>query len=109
MTIFSSPIFFVGKTKTVVEAIEKATYIVRDGEGYKLKKTHKYYGQIQMGMALLNLHKTAFVVYASHDNSILIVNVDIDFEFLMLMLVTIKHNYFDNMLHVLCENQNRLH
>jgi hypothetical protein len=32
--------------------------------------TNTYYGQIQMGMALLNLKKTDFVSYASHDKSI---------------------------------------
>lgn len=55
-----------------------------------------------MGMAVLNLSKTYFAVYASFDDSILIIDVDFDFDFATNMLKKIKHNYFENMLHFCC-------
>lgn len=82
---------------------------MRNGETYHLKQKHKYYAQIQMGMAVLNLKKCVFVVYASYDSSLLIINVEYDFDFVMNMFTKIKNNYFKNMLHVLCENKSRLH
>lgn len=68
-----------------------------------MKKRHKYYGQIQMGMAVLNLTKTYFVLYSSFDNSILVIVIDFDFEYAWEMLSKIKNNYFNNMVHGLCE------
>ncbi|KAK9720499.1 YqaJ-like viral recombinase domain [Popillia japonica] len=46
---------FAGKTKTIIEAIKEVNYLLEENEQYKLKKQHKYYGQLQMGMAVLNL------------------------------------------------------
>ncbi|XP_072400302.1 uncharacterized protein [Diabrotica undecimpunctata] len=94
---------FAGKTKTILEAIKNSRYIVQIDGKYTIKKNHKYYGQIQMGMAVLNLLKTAFVVFASFDNSVLIMEIDFDFEFCFNMLSKIKHNYLKNMVHHLCK------
>lgn len=55
-----------------------------------------------MGMAILNLKKAILFIFASFDDSGLIVEVDFDYEFSKTMLLTLKERYFENMLHVLC-------
>jgi len=54
-------------------------------------------------MALLNLESCDFVIYASQDNSLKIINVPFDYKFTYNMLQKIKENFFNNMLHVVCE------
>lgn len=54
-------------------------------------------------MALLNLDSCDFVIYASQDNSLKIINVPFDYTFTINMLKKIKDNFFNNMLHVICE------
>lgn len=94
-----------GKVKSISEVIESVNYIKRENGQYNLKKQHKYYGQIQMGMAVLNLPKTYFVLYASYDDSILVIEVEYDYHFSEHMLTKIKHNYFEKMLHAACEHK----
>jgi len=38
-------------------------------------KKHSYYGQVQMGMAILNVPFTHFVIFASFDKSFVIMNI----------------------------------
>lgn len=93
---------FEGATKTIAEAVKTAKYLIQENGKYKLKKNHQYYGQVQMGMAILNLQKAILFIFASFDDSGLIVEVDFDYEFSKKMILTIKERYFENMLHVLC-------
>lgn len=104
LSIYSNKhLFFVlGKTKTILEAFKSAKYVVEENGQYHLKKKHKYYGQVQMGMAVLNLPKTYFVIYASFDDSVLIMEVDFDYEFICDMLINVKHKYFEKMIHNCC-------
>lgn len=46
----------------------------------ELRKAHKYFGQVQMSMALLSLRLCHLVVYSSFDDSIFIVEVPFDKE-----------------------------
>lgn len=77
--------------------------IKKDGEIH-LRRKCAYYGQIQLGMALLNLNNCDFVIYASGNNTIKIINIPIDEEFIKNMLCKIKVNYFNHMLHNVCLN-----
>lgn len=70
-----------------------------------LKRKHKYYGQVQLGMAMLNLQNCHLLLYSSYDDSSVIIDVPYDYEFVIQMVKTIKFNYFENMLHVLCETE----
>lgn len=58
---------FTGKTKntneTVMSIVGKSLYI--DGNQIKLKKKHQYYGQVQLGMAVINVKHCMFVIYSS--------------------------------------------
>lgn len=68
-----------------------------------LRKTHNYYGQVQLGMSLLNLQRCLLVIYASFDNSYAEVEVDFDYEFTKTMMLKVKKNFFANMWHILCQ------
>jgi hypothetical protein len=63
----------VGQEQTILQAVKECNYIERvvTEEGndivFKLKEKHKYYGQVQLDMAILNLNVTDFVVFASLD------------------------------------------
>ena len=56
-------------------------------------------------MALLNLTKTDFILFASYDKSIKIVTVDFDKEFVKDLLFSLKSSFFNNMLHYLCKDK----
>jgi len=64
-------------------------------------KKHSYYGQVQIGMAILNVPFTHFVIFASFDKSFVIMNILFE-EYAINMLTTIKKSYFNYMLHFLC-------
>lgn len=68
-----------------------------------LKKKHAYYAQVQLGMAVLNVMETDFLIYASSDNSIKIFSIPFDAEYFSEMFHTLKLTYFNNMLHYVCE------
>lgn len=69
-----------------------------------LRKRHKFYGQVQMGLAMLNLQSADFIIYSSFDDNIEIINVDFDQEFADNLMTTAKHSFFNYMLHEICKN-----
>nr|CAI5842319.1 unnamed protein product [Callosobruchus analis] len=93
---------FEGKTKTITEALKSSKYILEENGEYKLKKKHKYYGQVQMGMAVLNLSKTYFVIFASFDKSFCLLEVNFDYDYTHNMLKVVKQSYFQKMIHHCC-------
>lgn len=97
-----------GKTITVREAIKESfgKCLNMNSEPISLKKKHAYYGQVQLGMAILNVKSTSFVIYASHDKSFIDVTVGIDENFVMEMLLKLKQVYFNVMLPRVCSRKN---
>lgn len=97
---------FKGKKMTITEAMKckavKKFLGVDDQNNVYLKEKHMYYGQVQLGMAILNVPLTYFVLYASFDESMIIVNVPFDYKFCETMLVALKKKFFSQMLHFLC-------
>ena len=53
-------------------------------------------------MAILNIQTTDFIVYASLDDSFLLIKVDFDPEFTSVMLASLKAIYYNEMLHHVC-------
>ncbi|KAJ8912685.1 hypothetical protein NQ315_011045 [Exocentrus adspersus] len=88
----------------LAKLLAKTKYLEKCGSKYRLKEKHKYYGQIQLGMALLNVERCYFVLYASFDKSIEICEVDINYNFAKKMLTVVKKNYFDCMFHTICKS-----
>lgn len=94
-----------GKTMTAesVAQTEIGKCLVLNNSGkIELKQKHKYYGQVQHGMAILKLKNTAFVFYADFDQSLFVVNVEFDDTFAMKMLKALKNMYHKFMLHEIC-------
>lgn len=80
-------------------------YLCKDKNGtLNLKKKHQYYGQVQLGMALLNLETCDFVIYSNVIDEIKIIKVNFDKNFVCAMLPQLKRRYFEKMLHVACKN-----
>ena len=73
-----------------------------------LKENHKYYGQIQLGMLLLNLTSRDFVVYASFDKSMHVVPVPFDKNFAVNMANVVSTVYLQRMLHFKCPKDDNL-
>ena len=99
---------FKGKSMSVKEAILyelKGCLVIENGK-YCLKKKHKYYGQVQLGMSVINVKVCSFVIYAPFDKSIMIIPVDFDEHFIVEMLSKLKVLFFDTMLHEKCKRKN---
>ncbi|XP_030758002.1 uncharacterized protein LOC115883733 [Sitophilus oryzae] len=94
---------FLGATMSIEECLGSSTFIINSNGKYTLKKKHQYYGQIQLGMSILNLEKCFLCLYASYDDSCVILEVENDYKFSKTMLEKIKNNYFNKMIHSICE------
>lgn len=93
---------FEGSKMTICDALQTVSYLKRNNGEYLLKSKHKYYGQIQLGLSILNLTKCYLILYASFDDSFVTVEVDFDYNFSSKMLSHIKFNYMKNMIHNIC-------
>lgn len=94
-----------GKTNTIKNVILTCKYLTKINGMYSLKQKHAYYGQVQLGMFLLNLDTTDFCLYSSYDDSMFIIQVKRDEVFLKKMLTALKQTFFNNMLHIICTNK----
>lgn len=92
---------FKGKTETISTAIMqefKKCLDINENE-ISLKKKHKYYGQVQLGMAIFNVDKFFLVMYAAFDTSFRIIVVAVDREFIIKLLSLIKAVYYNKIIH----------
>ncbi|OXU27636.1 hypothetical protein TSAR_004165, partial [Trichomalopsis sarcophagae] len=68
---------FIGKkldiSATIINCVGKCLEV--KGEQIQLKEKHSYYGQVQLGMALINVEITDFVIYSAVDNEVFILKV----------------------------------
>nr|CAI5857318.1 unnamed protein product [Callosobruchus analis] len=83
-----------GITMTIKDCLQECNFISKENGRYTLKKKHKYYGQVQLGMGILNLNKCYMCLYASYDDSCEIITIENDYQFTKTMLMKIKNNYF---------------
>lgn len=74
---------------------------------WSLKRKHSYYGQVQFGMALLNLKSTDLIIYSSASDSFCNINVDFDEEFAKHLILRVNDIYFKSMIHFYCINKNK--
>ncbi|KAF5274171.1 hypothetical protein FQR65_LT17061 [Abscondita terminalis] len=65
---------YLGSTNTIGDVAPQLKYLFVEDEMYCLKKNHKYYAQIQLGMAILNLNNCYFTLYCSFDKSMVGMN-----------------------------------
>ena len=96
---------FDGKVMSAAEVVKRQTWIEMGENGEAmLKKKHAYYGQVQLGMASLNISMMDFIVYSPFDNSIIIIKIEFDVKFVEKMLKSLKVAYF-RMIHYVCEEE----
>ncbi|XP_071566930.1 uncharacterized protein Lolal isoform X1 [Temnothorax nylanderi] len=83
---------FKGKTMTIEDTVnnEVGKSLIKDKENIYLKEKHRYYGQVQLGMAVLNLKSTLFVIYSTFDKNLFILRVNRNEIFLTTMLKELK-------------------
>lgn len=88
----------IGKKKCGKELLQSLKFIhVSEGE-FKLRKNHAYYGQVQLGLALLNFNKCNLIIYSSYDESIIVLTILRDDLFLKVFLPSLSETYFDKLL-----------
>lgn len=90
-----------GKTKTAADVIKNVAFMNVSGNDVTFKKKHKYYAQAQLGMMLLGFPKCHFIVYASHNNSVYVIELTYDKAFCNLMVNYLKQAYFNNILPII--------
>lgn len=84
---------FSGATSNIHEVLQNTKFIEKRGNEYFLKERHKYYGQIQLGMALLNVPTCYFILYASFDKSLEILKIDFNHNFTKQLLTVVKKTF----------------
>ncbi|KAJ8914902.1 hypothetical protein NQ315_016056, partial [Exocentrus adspersus] len=62
-----------GASLTIESALQSCSFVVKENGKYFLKQKHKYFGQIQLGLSMLNLKVCYLVLYASFDDSFVII------------------------------------
>ncbi|XP_044744978.1 uncharacterized protein LOC123312774 isoform X2 [Coccinella septempunctata] len=93
---------FIGQTVSADKIEDHWQYLKREKGQLVLKESNKYYAQVQLNMAVLNLENCDFVIFSSLDKSFKTVNVPFNEEFTRKLLVKLKIIYFRHMLHTLC-------
>lgn len=96
-----------GESRSIDEIISDINYIQKNpkNNNFSLKKNHKYYGQVQLGMVILNVEKTDFILFSSYDKSMKIISVDYDKKFVEDLFLSSKSIFFNQMLHYACETE----
>lgn len=78
-----------------------------DGENISRRKKHKYYGQVQMGMAVLNLNLCYFVIYSSFDKNLFVLRIMRDDSFIVDMLTSLSKAFIKSIIHEICINYDK--
>nr|CAI5817983.1 unnamed protein product [Callosobruchus analis] len=95
-----------GVDNDAINFIHTCAYLeINSGTGITLKTNHKYYGQVQLGMAILNLPVCDLILYSVKSKGFLNICVPFDEVFVKKLLYTISEKYFINMIHFICENR----
>lgn len=83
----------------------KSSCLQQIGENTVMKQNYKYYCQVQIGMAILNLESAYFVIHSSSDKKNFTIKVSIDKKFLSSFLTTLKKMYYSVILPEVCHRE----
>lgn len=84
--------------------IDSLSYIIKKPNGeLELKQNHSYYGQIQLGLVMLNVSCCDFILYNSFDDKYQVLSIDFNYDYCMSMLLSLKSIYFNKLLHKICK------
>lgn len=90
-----------GKLKTVEMMLKEIHYLIETPTGYKLKKKHAYYGQVQLNLLIMDLKKCDFIIYSQFSKCGYIVEIEFDSDFCKNYFNVLKDIYFKQYLPVL--------
>jgi len=97
-----------GKKFTGVNFCKKVSCLLVNEHGVQMKKRHKFYGQIQLSLALGHLSQAKLLLYVHKNRSVISVDVPIDIQFLEDYIPTLTRTYFDYYLPFIHANKERL-
>lgn len=85
-----------GATQSVTQLIENSEipYVRRYGDKLSLKKNHKYYGQIQLYLGLLNINCCHFVIYSPYEKNFILLVEYFDKQFFQELMIALHFVYF---------------
>lgn len=89
------------------DLVKTLKYVTIENNVPKLKSRHQYYGQVQLGMSLLQLERCHFVIYESTHDSCAIIEVPRDDVFILDLLETLSMCYFQHILVWLIESEKK--
>lgn len=92
------------KKVTADNLLKTLPYIQFQNDVPCLKPCHQYYGQVQLGMAVLKLEKCHFIIHEADNDTCAIVEVPKDDMFIKDLLQTLSDCYFIHILPWLMEN-----
>ena len=84
-----------GKKMIAQNAIRELKYLELQYGKYTLKQHHPYFGQIQMGLAILNLTTCDLVIFCGYNESYEIINVDRNESFIEMYIKKLCIIYFE--------------
>ena len=95
---------FAGKTGNIEKTVNSQlkSCLRKDGENIVMRVKHQYYGQIQLGMSVLNLTQTYFVIYSKFDKNYFCLTVARNDSFIHSMLTKLKIMYYGKILQRIC-------
>lgn len=94
-----------GKQKTIDELLHGLKYLEKSGNsGWKLKKKHAYYSQIQCGLLLSNLKLAKLLILSKKEKKVTVINVQYDEEFCSNLIFTLRNIYFTHFINFLYDN-----
>lgn len=88
-----------------MNCLDSCKYLQEQDGCLTVKKKHQYYAQVQLGMAVLNLKQSDFILYAPFDNSFVNIPIEYNEEYTKNLIQKLQYNYFHKMLHVICTNK----
>lgn len=95
-----------GGANSIDAVLPKCKFLKLENKKYLLRRKHKHYGQVTLGMVMTGTKKCDFVTFAPYDHSMAIEEIDLDIDFAVRLLGSLKKTFFNKMLHSICLSEN---
>lgn len=92
----------IGAKYNINNVVKEMTYLKYLNNEYTLKEKHAYFGQIQLGLGLLNLQNCNLILFASFDNSYKVIKVPYDPIFCENFFLRLSSLYLNVVLPYIC-------
>ncbi|XP_075225249.1 uncharacterized protein LOC142326558 isoform X1 [Lycorma delicatula] len=92
MIKLTSPTY--GRKTNLTNVIRKYNFIKIVNNEYKIKKTHRFFTKIQIGLAIMKLRKCFYIIHAPYDNGLEIIELESDEKFIKKITKELNKVYF---------------